>query len=354
MSAGGDGSRPGEFEDANEAFRRLELPFLSVVIPTFRRVDTLRQVLGEVSRQVQAAPAPVEVVVCDDGSADGTVACLRDACATLPMPMAWVSLQVNRGPARARNAALRRARGEVVLLLGDDIVPGPGLLEAHLGWHRGHPAPEDALLGSTRWPEAMHPDAFMRWLETGGRAFFMNYADIPEHTALSGMHFYTCNVSFKRGLAAAAGGFDERFPFASHEDLEFGMRLERAGMRMSFDRHAVGYHWHRLDQAGTFRRVYRMGNSAVRFWKCEPLRDAVWRRVGRRALAAVFSLTPVRAAVRAWAHRAALAAPPLRARPLAWLCLLHCAFWCGVADGRAGSTDRDWAGLQEPPVNGAP
>ena len=109
----------------------------SVVIPTFRRPETLFPVLDALGRQV--APPEFEVVVVDDGSGDDTPA--RLAAYRPAYPFRYFS-QSNGGPASARNRGVREARGRIVLFLGDDTVPEPALLSVHGKAHaerRPHP-----------------------------------------------------------------------------------------------------------------------------------------------------------------------------------------------------------------------
>ncbi|HMP77508.1 MAG TPA: glycosyltransferase family 2 protein [Kiritimatiellia bacterium] len=315
-----------------------DAPSLSVLIPTHRRLDTLPRVLDEVLRQAATIPGGAEVVVCDDASGDDTPAVLKRLADSAPAPLRWISLETNRGPAAARNAALKHCRGDAVLILGDDIIPAPGLLARHAAWHVEHPGAEAALLGFCTWPAELADDPFLRWLEHDGRRYFFNYRDLPDGQPVSGMYFYTCNVSCKRALLARVGGFDESFPFASHEDLELGLRLERAGMRLVFDRGALAHHWHRLTLAGTLRRVYRMGYSSVIFWRKTPDPAGSVKRLARGVLSRLASIDFPRELLR----RAA--ADDAQAPASNWARLLDLAYWCGVADGRAGRVDPRLAG----------
>lgn len=323
-------------DGSNTAYAALARPYLSVVIPTYRRTDTLERVLSGLGEQDPSVLAETEVVVCDDGSGDATEDVLRKVAARATYALAWVSLASNGGPARARNVALRRARGSVVLLLGDDILPAPALLLRHAAWHRQHPEAGGALLGFTTWPSELAGDPFLRWLEEGGRRYFFNYRDLPELEPVSAMHFYTCNVSFKKELLDIAGLFDEGFPFASHEDLELGLRLERAGLRLHFDRQALGFHWHRLDFRGTFERVYRMGHSSELFWLKANGTSPAWKRALRPLLAWLCGLSVTRNVARRGRDHAVPGAAP---SPTRWLRLLDLAYWCGVADARRGRVD---------------
>jgi glycosyltransferase involved in cell wall biosynthesis len=320
---------------ANAAFRDRPPPSLSVVIPTYRRTDTIGRVLDALAASRGLAPGEAEVVVCDDASGDDTPRLLAAAAARLPLAMAWLSLGRNGGPARARNAALDRARGRAILLLGDDIVAPPDLLARHAAWHGAHPADTDALLGRTTWAPELNAGALMRWLEDGGRRFAFDFRGLPSGRPVSGRSFYTSNVSFKRALLDRAGPFDESFPFASHEDLELGDRFEREGMRLFYDPDAVAYHWHPLDWRALRRRIYRMGYSSVLYWRKVQRRGALPRRLARAGLTRLAATAPARAGARSLARRGEEgdAGCP---RPFLWSAALTALYWCGAADAARG------------------
>src|SRR5579884_2141005 len=106
---------------------------ISVVIPTYNRLDTLRYVVP--SLLAQGLPRDVyELLICDSKSNDGTAEYLEQVSAEHPnvrhLPGAYT------GRAMARNAGIQQAKGAVVLFNDSDIIADPGLLEAHLQHHR--------------------------------------------------------------------------------------------------------------------------------------------------------------------------------------------------------------------------
>lgn len=118
-------------------------PVLSVIIPTYNRADTLRLCLWAFDRQ--ETDAPFEIVVCDDGSTDGTGAVIDRAVATARIPVVHLR-QENAGANAARNRAIAAARGERLLIVNDDTIPVPGLVEAHRRAHarRGDGGPRSS------------------------------------------------------------------------------------------------------------------------------------------------------------------------------------------------------------------
>lgn len=234
-------------------------PALSVVIPTCDRAETLAVTLAAFDRQ--DTHASFEIVVCDDGSRDGTPDVIARAMDTGRRPV--VSLrQPNRGANAARNHAVAAARGRRLLIVNDDTVPAPGLVAAHLAAHARHAGRGTAILGRmTIDPElpfspfsALHHDA--------------SFEKLRGRVALGWDAFFTCNVSIDAGFLRAAGGFDERLTW--HEDIELGERLARRGMRLFYEPDALGLHRHRLDEAAYLRIAEREGAALVLWYRTRP------------------------------------------------------------------------------------
>ncbi len=61
--------------------------------------------------------------------------------------------------------------GDVVVLLGDDILAPPGFLRFHADWHREHTSCWDGLLGRVDWPACYLRNDHMRWLDSSGLQF---------------------------------------------------------------------------------------------------------------------------------------------------------------------------------------
>jgi GT2 family glycosyltransferase len=238
-------------------------PQVSVVIPTYERLDVLPEVLAGLAAQDGAAD--VEVVVVDDGSRDGT----GDFLAGYRGPLALTLLrQENRGPAAARNAGVFAARGDLVAFLGDDTVPEPGWLAAHLAAHasRRERAPL-AVVGYTGWHSRMRTTAFLRYINEHGLQF--GYALIAEPEKVPFNFFYTSNVSLPRALLLAEP-FDLRFPHAAWEDVELSYRLHALGLTMIYEPAARTAHLHPTDFLRFSRRQEKAGESAVVFYRLHP------------------------------------------------------------------------------------
>jgi glycosyltransferase involved in cell wall biosynthesis len=236
---------------------------VSVVVPTFNRIDTLPEVLDALERQ-EAAPA-FEVIVVDDGSTDETPRWLAGRVAG--QRVVRTLRQANRGPAAARNAGVAIARGRWVAFLGDDTVPSPGWLHRLHGVleRRGDPAP--AVIGRTEWHQRMRLTPFLRHINQNGAQFGFALIEDPDDVPFT--FFYTSNLALERRLLVEEP-FDETFPYPAWEDIETAYRLKAKGMRLRYEPAAEVRHDHPTDLDRFCRRQEKAGYSAVVFYRRHP------------------------------------------------------------------------------------
>lgn len=105
-------------------------PLISVVIPTYNRLDYLPSTLQSVLAQTYS---PFEIVIVDDGSTDGT----RAYCEGLTDARIRYFYQPNAGVTLARNRAIQLAQGEYIKFLdSDDLIPPSCLAECMAQFER--------------------------------------------------------------------------------------------------------------------------------------------------------------------------------------------------------------------------
>jgi GT2 family glycosyltransferase len=93
---------------------------VSAIIPTWNRADLLRSILTNLDTQTRP---PDQVIVVDNGSTDATQLVTREFRADL------IAFPENRGFATAVNEGIRRAQGDWLLILNNDVVLEPEWLE---------------------------------------------------------------------------------------------------------------------------------------------------------------------------------------------------------------------------------
>src|SRR5689334_4479667 len=104
-----------------DALKAMKEPDVSVVVPCFNGSSFLRQCIESVFRQ----GCDAEVIVVDDGSEDDSGRVARELAISYPDRVLAVS-KSNGGPASARNAGIRLARGKFICFLDvdDEYVDG--------------------------------------------------------------------------------------------------------------------------------------------------------------------------------------------------------------------------------------
>lgn len=224
---------------------------LSVVVLTSERPDALRLVLRGLARQ---RVPPHDVVVTEDGASPATRACVEEARRSLEVPLVHVT-QEHRGPrmSRARNQGIALARGDYVVFLDGDMVPGRHFVADHRDFAR----PGSFVQGS----RVLAPEALTRELLAAGRV------DVPflsrglgrrrhllrlpalrdswgrPHRRRDGAK--SCNFAFWRDDLLALNGFNEGMEGWGLEDAELVQRAFHLGL---------------------WRRDLRMGAAAVHLW----------------------------------------------------------------------------------------
>ena len=221
------------------------LPPLSVIVPTRDRADLLARMLDACVRN--SAGCELELLVVDDGSRDATPALLRELARRIPN-LRWQSVSPG-GPARARNAGATLARYDVLLFLGDDILPADReFFRRHAALHGQDPGRDFAVLGQIDWPRdpGFAVNFVMKRICEDGTQFA--YPRLAPGSFVGWRYFYTSNVSVKKALVRdwMAEGFDSGFSGAALEDTELAYRLStsRPGLRLYYEAACVGLHYH--------------------------------------------------------------------------------------------------------------
>jgi glycosyltransferase involved in cell wall biosynthesis len=245
---------------------------LSIVMPTHNRASVLEAVVRKTHEC--AAGFEVEWVIVDDGSTDNTAAVLAKLQQEIPR-LRYVSVE-NRGPGQARNLGASMARHEVILFMGDDIMPAnEDFLRPHAELHASFRSKGVAVLGKALWPSTrqLSINAVMRHIQGHGGEQF-GYADLMAYRFYDWRFFYTCNISLRRDVVAdwSREGFSDKFPAASFEDIEFAYRLSKqpGGFEILYCPSSAGYHLHHYQVGAFIRRQALAGAMAHIFLTMHP------------------------------------------------------------------------------------
>jgi O-antigen biosynthesis protein len=212
-------------------------PLVSLVIPTFGKVDYTLRCLGSIA----AAPPQVsiETIVVDDASGDPRVAALEDVGG-----IRLVLRKANLGFLHSCNDAARLAQGELLMLLNNDTEVMPGAIDALAGLLlQRH---DVGIVGA----RLLYPDCQQQ--EAGGIVWsdgsIWNYGRRddprkPEYCYLREVDYVSgAAMMLRRSLWEQLGGFDGHFAPAYCEDSDLAFRARAAGLKVFYQPEACVIH----------------------------------------------------------------------------------------------------------------
>ena len=176
----------------------------------------------------------------------GRCAAALEAGERRPNELALQVEPAGAGPAAARNRAAAACGADVLVFVDSDVEVHPDAL-ARIAEHFAADPELTAVFGA-------YDD------DPGDPGLTSRYRNLLHHHVHAGAageaeSFWAGLGAVRREAFAAIGGFDaERFPLASVEDIELGMRLRRGGAKVVLDPRIRGRHlkrWTPLSMART-------------------------------------------------------------------------------------------------------
>jgi glycosyltransferase involved in cell wall biosynthesis len=238
-------------------------PDATIVVATHNRASQITACVQCLLAQ-DLDRARFEIIVVDDGSSDDTATRLEPW--RLQGSIEVVRLAERRGRGPARNAALARATGTIVVFIDSDAFAPPWFVKAHLDAHDRH-AP-----GIVDGP-AVTVGAF------SPQAFSAIHVRLLAALDVGGEEFVTVNTSCRRAALEQVGGFDPDFGVRyGWEDVELGVRLRNLGLGRVKERRAFVLHERRAapleQEAG---RQEECGANAAVYYAKHPTKATATR-----------------------------------------------------------------------------
>jgi glycosyltransferase involved in cell wall biosynthesis len=236
---------------------------ISVIVTAYNAEQYILDALDSVVTQ---DPAPLETLLIDDGSTDGTVALVEQK-----LPGVKIISQKHAGVAEARNVGLRHARGDFICLLDADDGWFPGKLAAQLDYLAQHP---EVGVVSHAWLDW--------WPDAEGCYRQLPVWQPPEEPLaldpaqsgwlycrlLMGCILQTSTLMIRRELVQMTGFFRTDLPLG--EDYDYWLRLSRL---TKIDMLAGAYSFYRRGQSGSLTSqlrptdyAYDLARAAVGRW----------------------------------------------------------------------------------------
>lgn len=237
-------------------------PLVTVVVSSYNGASRIARCLEALAEQTIAAD--VQCVVVDDGSSDDTADVARRFDVEVHVH------PENRGISQARNTGIAAASAAIVAFTDDDCVPDPTWLARLLA---GYESPDVVAVGGAIVPYrddtlvqrylgannplrplelelGEHPSLVSRLLLYVKRMW--SIADLPTPRAV--YSFAGANMSFRREVLDAVGGFDDRMTFGADDEYICERARERfPDAKLWFAPDALVRH----DYVGTLRDLLR-------------------------------------------------------------------------------------------------
>lgn len=240
--------------DHNLTFTSPRAPAVSIVIPVAGQAHLTLGCLETIQAHTSSK---IEVLVVDSSDDSRT----QELLAKTP-GVTGIQMPGNRNFSRACNAGAERARGAYLLFLNNDTILLPGAIDAALRCHRAHKHC-GAVGAKLIRPDGLIQEAGSFILPNGGtvgrgRGTDRSYPSFNETITVD-----YCSAAFlltKRSIFNEIGGFDERFDPAYYEDVDYCVRLTKAGYEVIVEPTAEVLHLER----GTSEKTYDVDTLIAR------------------------------------------------------------------------------------------
>ncbi len=227
-------------------------PVISIVIPAYNRSKVLNITLDKLASQ-DIDPKRYEVIVVDDGSTDGLFQMVSGKIPHMPYTLRLFHHE-NHGPGFTQNRGIIESRGNLILILPNDIWVTKGLIRKHLQTHKQNPQNYVAVMGKVTQSPDLESTVLHKYWDR------FSCFQFEEKTEVEGIFFHACNVSLKRKFLIDSGFFKTKLG-ASNEDAELGYRLQCRGMKLLYNREAKAFHHHEETLVSLCQRAYEEGSN---------------------------------------------------------------------------------------------
>ena len=230
-------------EDANECYRepkqREGSVDVSLIIPAYNAVDTLRRTVEVAIDQLSSITDSYEVIVAEDGSTDGTAE-LAEELSRACESVVHLHSDERCGKGRALSKAMRVSRGRVIAFMDADLAAEPSQLKALIEGVRekGY----DCSIGSRRLSESVVERPFKRWIATEV------YNIMARVLLASKVHDHQCG--FKAFKAEAA---ERLFSLQRRDDWSFDAEVLALAERLGYRIAEVPVRWAHVQETSKVR-----------------------------------------------------------------------------------------------------
>jgi GT2 family glycosyltransferase len=209
---------------------------VTAILPNWNGERFLDAILPDLAAQTHP---PERIIVVDNGSTDGSLACARRHRADI------VALAENRGFAHAVNRGIAEASTDLVAIVNTDVRLDPSWLATLVAALAGDPSAAFATGKIYQLRQAELLDGSFDLLSRGGTAWRAGHGrpDGPLWSRPRAIQFPPFTAAlFRRKVFLDVGPLDETFE-SYLEDVDFGLRCSLQGRTGKYVPDAIAKHW---------------------------------------------------------------------------------------------------------------
>lgn len=207
---------------------------LSIIIPTYNSQNTIQTPLLSINNSQFKNFKYIEVIVVDDKSKDRTLKKIKEIEAVLKYKLTVFPLRKNYGPAYARNYGVKKSRGNYILFLDSDVELAKSTLRYAY------------QLTKDKQVKAFTGIWHFRQKST---KFFPNFKAMRdwvywfiEREKYARYYLFSTRIAgIEKRLFQKIGGFNEKYPKPTVEDIELTYRIEKLA-KIRFSPELMIYH----------------------------------------------------------------------------------------------------------------
>lgn len=229
---------------------------ISAIIVNWNGKHLLTECLDSLRAQIRLAD---EILVVDNGSSDGSQALVREGYPEVTL----IELPDNKGFSVANNIAMRRATGNYIALLNNDLLLDPRWMAAMVATLES-----DRLLGACACKMLLYDrrdtiDAAGINVARNGGGSNRFHLKPDSETLQRPIHvFGACAGAalYQSSMLRDIGLFDEDLHIY-YEDVDLAFRAQLAGYQCLYVPEAVAYHHHSASSGDTARKYYYLARN---------------------------------------------------------------------------------------------
>ena len=232
------------------------MPYFSVIIPVYNRLDEVRELLESLSKQTLK---DFEVLLIEDGSVNRCDTVAQEFDKDLNICYFY---KENSGRSLTRNYGMERASGEYLIFFDSDcIIPERyfEIVKARL---------EEDYVDCFGGPDAAHTSFsnLQKAISYSMTSFFTTGGIRGGKKGMEKFTPRTFNMGFSKEVYKRVGGFKDMFG----EDIDLSLRIQKAGFHTVLIRDAFVYHKRRVSFRSFYRQVSVFGRARVDLYLLHP------------------------------------------------------------------------------------